>query len=187
VSTFCAKVNNVSDEPFKSVASWFHQPQDMVPSAPLSLVFDAVVKEVQEAFPTFDPEVRLEGQSEITLTGGTYHIVYDALFILLGNAAKHGPETSQITRKFDIVLNADGERELLVSVSSPCTNEDLSKIQDNIEQALASDISSANEYDKGSGFKKLVHLREYSRELMRLEFNTDNNTFSTDLFFELLA
>lgn len=186
-SAFCARINNVSDELFKSVASWFHQPQDMVPSAPLSLVFDAVVKEVQERFTTFNPAVKLEGLSEITLTGGTYHIVYDALFILLGNAAKHGPNDAEITRKFDFVLNASGERELLVSISSLCLPSDLEIIRSKMEVALASDISDANEQDKNSGFKKLVHLKEFSRELKRMEYSTDNGEFSVDLFFELLA
>lgn len=187
VTTFCARLNVSTDEVFKTVTSWFHQPQDMVPSAPLALLFDAVVKEVQEAFPMFTPDIHILGQSDITLTGGTYHIVYDALYILIGNAAKHGNSSVKIFRRFDFVFGSDSQRELLVSVKSSCTSAHLERIKIKMEEALTGDNSAANTFESGSGFKKLVHLRDYSRELHRIEYSIEGCFFSVDLFFELLA
>ncbi len=187
VATFCARLNVTTDEVFKTVTGWFHQPQDMVPSAPLTLLFDAVVKEVQEAFPAFTPVLSVLGQSDITLTGGTYHIVYDALYILIGNAAKHGTHPIKITRGFHFVDGENDQRELLVAVKTSCTVEELSRIKMKMEEALTADTSEANAFESGSGFKKLVHLRDYSRELIRMNYSIEDGVFSVDLYFELLA
>ncbi|MDF1717829.1 MAG: hypothetical protein P1U75_14330 [Antarcticimicrobium sp.] len=187
VSAFCATTNNLTDELFKSVVSWFHQPQEMVPSAPLTLLFDAVMKEVQEAFPNFDPILEPQGVSEVTLTGGTYHIVYDALYILLGNAAKHGKQPIKIRRKLEFVRDKDNHRELLVVVATGCSDAQATKIKDKMNEALSGDNSDANSLDHGSGFKKLAHLRDTTRELKRVEYSIENGEFGVNLFFELLA
>lgn len=183
-----SRINIATDDAFKTVISWFHQPQEMAPSAPLSILFEAVIREVQESYPRFQPTVKLSGASEITLTGGVYHIVYDALFILIGNAAKHCPEHVAILRRFEILAGNENKNELVVTIATECSSaSQLEVVRECLQAALSGDTSLANFVDQKSGFLKLAHMLEHSRELLRIVPDFSGGYFQLALHFELIA
>lgn len=147
-------------EKLNSMSAWFKRPPSVSPKASLSLLFRAVVAEVQETFPGFRPTVD-DAADDIDLFGGAYHVLYDSFYVAVFNAAKHGKEGGQVGRKFRLEIGATGVQTVVCEIFSELKDGD-SELEVNEKLHVAphelEDISNAQIFEGRSGIKKLHQL-----------------------------
>ncbi|WP_148715514.1 hypothetical protein [Chitinolyticbacter meiyuanensis] len=145
------------DQKLSAIFGWFKRPSIVAPKASVSLIFAATVAEVRDTIPDFDPQAADASKEEIELAGGFYHLVYDSLAIVVGNAAKYADRSRPLKRNFEIVPGK-GKR-LVVEISSSIKpTDDPAKVSADIEERKKADFQDANMYDKKSGISKLLLL-----------------------------
>lgn len=176
-------VNSAMQQKFEIVGSWFTRPTNQSPSASIGLLFEAVLHEVRQRFPEFKPLIEIRGSSEVDLIGHRFHFVYDVLFILVGNAAKHARGDG----KLGIEIAADFEQEkynyLSVSVTSDldCVRRDIDLA--GIEAAMVAEIGDATMRNRNSGIRKLREMVADVEEIIGLDrrYERDSVTFTIDM------
>ena len=94
--SFEKQINLTLTDHFNTVISWFKKPPNISPVAELGHVLEVVLKEANDEYDDFDPEIEFDGDKELKLTGSLYYTVYDALTIAVRNAAKHGAHPGQL-------------------------------------------------------------------------------------------
>ncbi|MED5777889.1 hypothetical protein VZ146_20630 [Enterobacter hormaechei] len=148
-----AKIN----EKLTSMYGWFKRPLSVSPKASLSLLYKAVVAEVKETFINFDADTAFDEEDDIELVGGPYHVLYDAFYVVIYNAAKHGKPSTNLEKSFKI---SRAERKVIVIISSDIKDEDNEdEINDRLKITADSDIDNAQSSEERSGIRKLYHLQ----------------------------
>lgn len=155
--TFRRELELVIDRKLTTMLGWFKRPSIVAPKASVSLLFAATVAEVKDTIHDFDPQDADYSEEEIELVGGFYHLVYDSLAIVVGNAAKYADRSHPLRRKFEIVRDK-GKRLVVEICSSIKATDDPAKISADIEAHKKADFQDANLYDKKSGISKLLLL-----------------------------
>ncbi|NVC29603.1 hypothetical protein FCU42_20985 [Vibrio parahaemolyticus] len=183
-SKFSQEVNSLTSQKFGLMASWFNKPTYASPSTDIYLLFNAVISEVKDSFPEFEPKIDL-GDKIFTINGGTYYVIYDALFVLIHNAAKHGKPDGRIHFKVSILeerINAI-RIELYAELDS---YEAVTKALDNIEEAQLLAKGDADDYESKSGIRKLKKL-ENEGSISELSFSPseEGNMLCFEFHFEL--
>jgi hypothetical protein len=145
------------DRKLSTMLGWFKRPSIVAPKAMVSLLFAATVAEIKDTIPDFDPQSADDSEEEIELVGNFYHLIYDALAIVVGNAAKYADRSRPLKRKFEIV---PGKPKILVIeiCSAIKPTDDPSVVSDHIEKHKKAGFHDANLYDKKSGISKLLLL-----------------------------
>src|ERR1700730_4576265 len=87
---FCRELNTLTDEKFRALSRWFTRPANLAPSATVQLLLDATLDEVKGHFPDYEPQIERTGFADLELIGMYYHHVYDFMYVVIYNAAKHG-------------------------------------------------------------------------------------------------
>lgn len=150
------------DLKLKSICGWFKRPSNVSPRVSLSLLYDAVVREVQDSHPQFDPQTEASPNGDIQLEGGAYHIMYDSLAVIVSNAAKYGDASKPVSRVFAAVQEIQDkktEKKLVVEISSVISStDDPADVSRMIEQRKSANFDDANLYDRRSGISKLMQL-----------------------------
>ena len=155
--TFRRELELTIDRKLSTMFGWFKRPSIVAPKAFVSLLFAATVAEVKDTIPDFDPQNADNSEEEIELVGSFYHLVYDSLAIVVGNAAKYADRSRALKRKFKIVPGQ--EKRLVVEIcSSISPADDPAEVSDHIEMRKNADFQNANLYDKKSGISKLLLL-----------------------------
>lgn len=146
----------------QTMYGWFKRPVSVSPKASLSLLFKAVVAEVQETFPDLVTDTTLEEKDDVELIGGPYHVIYDAFYVVVYNAAKHGRQGELVRRRFE--LKCIGPKTcvgVLMSITSTIKDED---DDDSVNAKLlvtpTDDIENAQLCERRSGIKKLYQLEQ---------------------------
>jgi len=156
------------DNKLSSICGWFKRPSNLAPKASLSLLYDAVVCEVKDTVPQFNPRTEVSSNGDIELIGGVYHIMYDSLAIVVSNAAKYGDPQKPVKRSFSVV-NDGAEKRLIVEISSfICPRDKPEDIAEIVEQRKAANFDDANLYQGRSGIPKLMQLAN-----IRQDFEVD--------------
>ncbi|KRV67128.1 hypothetical protein AO738_25640 [Pseudomonas citronellolis] len=139
---------------------WFKRPLSVSPKASLPLLYKAVIEEVKETFPDFDAESDFEERNDLELMGGPYHILYDAFYVVVYNAAKHGKPRGIMKREFGIHTNeADKGGKVYIKISSEIKDDDNeSLIAERLEVRSDADIENAHLEEIRSGIRKLYQL-----------------------------
>jgi len=168
---FVQDVNSLTSQKFGLMASWFNKPNYASPSTDIYLLFKAVVSEVKDSFRDFSPKIHEKDES-FKINGGAYYVIYDALYILIHNAAKHGKSDGRLifdvnSSKLNNVVNMKVCTEVFDMDSLRISN-------DNILKLLNSDDEDANIIEGNSGIKK---LRKLSIEggISNINYYTDGN------------
>jgi hypothetical protein len=155
--TFRRELELTIDRKFSTMFGWFKRPSIVAPKASVSLLFAATVAEVKDTIPGFDPQDADSSEEEIELVGAFYHLVYDSLAIVVGNAAKYADRSRALRRNFLIVTGK--EKRLVVEIcSSISPADDPVEVSAHIEMRKNADFQDANLYDKKSGISKLLLL-----------------------------
>lgn len=144
-------------ESFTTVFEWFKRPQSVAPRADVVLLIKAVIEEVKESF----GNLKYNDQqlvSKFVLFGGAYHVIYDALYVIIFNAAKHGDSSKELNISID--FNSEVKR-LFISISSDIYDyQDESYINKVLKISNDADINNAQLYEGRSGILKLHHLEK---------------------------
>jgi len=168
---FLSELQKLVRESFSTVFEWFKRPQSVAPKAEIGLLLKAVIEEVKETYSNLQyDEKQLDSDDE--LIGGAYHVIYDALFVIVYNAAMHGNSD----KKLDISINfSEIDNKFLISVSSSIKpNQNEQEINDKLSIPTDADFSNAQTYEGSSGIYKLYHLREYDKSFDIEEMKCEN-------------
>ncbi len=183
---FVREVNAKSHANFKTLASWFNKPVNSSPSADLKLLFDALIKEVKERSPKFNPKVQDKGLASLEVKGGAYHLIYDALSVVIRNAAEHGKVNGILIREMQLNPLEHNQSDLTISVSSELKDtDDLQDVQNEITTLLADDHHGAMISEGRSGIRKLMNLKNSENELVDVRFETSDAMLKVSCTFRL--
>ncbi|WP_236525740.1 hypothetical protein, partial [Pseudomonas syringae] len=155
--TFRRELEIAIDRKLSTMLGWFKRPSIVAPKASVSLLFAATVAEVKDTIPDFDPGNADPGEEDIELVGNFYHLIYDSLAIVVGNAAKYADRNRPLKRKFEIIPGV--KKHLIIEISSFIKpTDDPTEISLQIENRKNAGFQDANLYDKKSGISKLLLL-----------------------------
>ncbi len=152
------------DTRLRAMYGWFKRPSNISPKASLALLYDAVVAEVKDTFPLFNPRTQISDLGDIELIGGAYHVLYDAFYVVVFNAAKHGDPSKPVRRRFSISVD-NGKKRLEIEIANALNPKDKSsEVADIVKWRKEVDHSDANLYEQRSGIPKLMLLEETRKE-----------------------
>ena len=175
----CREINSLTDERFRQLARWFTKPTNLAPSTSLSLLLDAVLDEVKGHFPTYNPIMKREGLSDIELVGMYYHHVYDFLYVVIYNAAKHGDRQGPLGQAIELSDGLNSMRRLKIIISSRIAKgASIDKVRSDIDAAMSGSIEDAMVVEGRSGLKKLLRLSADVREIKSIKVSYTENVIS---------
>ncbi|HBC5385550.1 TPA: hypothetical protein OPR05_000116 [Citrobacter koseri] len=155
---FVREIQATINEKLTSMYGWFKRPLSVSPKASLSLLYKAVVAEVKETFINFDADTVFDEEDDIELVGGPYHVLYDAFYVVIYNAAKHGKPSTNLEKSFEV---SRSEMKDIVTISSDIRDEDREdEINNRLQITSDSDIDNAQSSEERSGIRKLYHLQQ---------------------------
>lgn len=172
------------DRKLSTMYGWFKRPSIIAPKASVSLLFDATVAEVKDTIPDFNPQAADASEEEIELVGGFYHLVYDSLAIVVGNAAKYADRRKPLKRKFQIIPGK--EKKLVVEITSSIKPSDSAQaVSQLIEARKTADYQDANLYDRKSGISKLLLLANNRHDFELNQYEVVGNEVKARLIYAL--
>jgi hypothetical protein len=165
---------------FEYLFGWLSRPSNVSPSATLSLLFHAVVLEVQGRYQGFSPNVIETGETGIDMFGHRFHTFYDVLFVLVDNAAKHGKREGELHFEVRSSETTDHSSDITMTVTSELAPGTEGFSREAIEKAMRSKLGSAMLEDQNSGIRKIRVLVSEVDELRDFEvtFKATSVTFS---------
>lgn len=180
---FAREVQATISEKLTSMYGWFKRPLSVSPKASLSLLYKAVVAEVKETFPLFDADTKFDEENDIELVGGPYHVLYDAFYVVIYNAAKHGKPSSDLVRKFEINKQ---DLKVIVTISSDLKDEDNEiDVNDKLKITAESDIDNAQSSEERSGIRKLYHLQRNDSKFYIEKILSENRQVTISVSYSL--
>ena len=157
---FCRDLTYLISNKLLAMHGWFKRPISVSPKASLSLLYKAVVSEVAGFFNDFVVNTDFEEVDDIELVGGAYHVLYDAFYVVIFNAAKHGKKGGEIN-KFLGFLRSEGQRKVLIRISSEIRDEESEElVNSRLRVNPEDDIAGAQMREDRSGIKKLYNLQK---------------------------
>ena len=168
-------LNSSMQQRFEGVRSWFTRPTNLSPSANIEMLFAAVLDEVRQRHPDFDPLIERAVPQEVDLIGHRFHFFYDALYILVHNAAKHGKQRGLL--KIEALISLENEKytDLSVAVTSEFEPTAMRESKDLIERAMHAEIGDAMIANRRSGIRKLRGLVEDVEEIVGFDRDYDDD------------
>lgn len=178
-------LNTELQQRFEHLIGWLTRPSNVSPSATLSLLFQAVILEVQGRYQGFLPKCVEVGETGIDMFGHRFHTLYDVLFVLVDNAAKHGNRDGELN--FEVKSNTVSQvnSKITMSVTSGLKTGHEGASCEAIIAAMNSDIGSAMLEDRNSGLRKIRVLVEEVDELSDFEVNFGETTVSFSVVMSL--
>ena len=152
------------DTRLRTMYGWFKRPSNISPKASLALLYDAVVAEVRDTFPSFNPRTQTSDLDDIELVGGAYHVLYDAFYVVVFNAAKHGDPCMPVRRRFSISAYGNKKHLEIEVINSLNLKDKPVEVADIVKWRKEVDHSDANSYEQRSGIPKLMLLEETRKE-----------------------
>lgn len=184
VSSEIRKINASLRERFEKLGEWLTRPTSMRPSASFEQLIQVVLEEVGGRYSGFDPEVDLSQVDPIDLLGHRFHMVYDILYVLVDNAAKHGARKGQISFGVRTLSTSSDENfDIQLSVSSEILEDEVEVKKNEIHARMIADIDDALIQHGKSGLRKARLLVMNNNELSNFSVSFENNvvTFTADL------
>lgn len=182
--TFRRELEMSIDRKLSTMFGWFKRPSIVAPKASVSLLFAATVAEIRDTIQDFNPQDADSSDEEIELVGGFYHLVYDSLAIVVGNAAKYADRTRPLKRRFQVVPGK--EKRLIVEISSAIKpTDDPGEISSHIEGRKNANFHDANMYDKKSGISKLLLLASNRKDFELGQYAVNGHEVQVRLVYAL--
>jgi hypothetical protein len=168
-----------------SMYGWFKRPQSVSPKASLGLLYKAVVVEVQQTFRSFSADTDFDELFDIEVVGGAYHVIYDAFYVVVYNAAKHGKSGGAVTRQFKLVKAQQGTL-IQIKINSEIKDEACeSEINQKLNSGANADIENAQLHEDRSGISKLYNLQKYDVHFKIDKIVCRNRIVETEFFYLL--
>ena len=187
ISSFHREIVSGVQEKLNGMSSWFKRPPSVSPKASLSLLFRAVVAEVTESFPGFQPAIDDSGD-EIELFGGAYHVIYDSFYVAVFNAAKHGKSGGQVTRSFYLEDDQLGFRVVICEIASELKESDSdAEVAERLRVAPheVDGIENAQVFEGRSGIRKLYQLQLSDERFSIRHIKVEDRKVSLAFAYEL--
>lgn len=158
---FNRELTHLISEKLKTMHGWFKKPVSVAPKASLSLLYRAVVAEVKLYFPSFIVDTEHEENGDVEIMGGAYHVLYDALYVVVYNAAKYGKNGGRVERAFTTHRSPKvSSGRVFVHISSEIDDSDSeAEINERLKVLPDDDIENAQLYEVRSGIRKLHQLQ----------------------------
>lgn len=183
---FCSRVNGITDANFQRCISWLRKPTNISPSALFSDVLSLVLAETRDRFPEFAPALVESGLSELTLSGTLYYLVYDALYVIIVNAAEHGNPTGELSVDVRLEERKSGRAVTLCVTSALLNSSNALEVKKKLEVGDKSRLEEANLISKGSGLLKLQSMRARGQlDGLEVDCNIENRIVTVRLDFRL--
>jgi len=183
VQEFCQELNSLTAEKFRVISSWFNKPSIASPSADIVLLFNAVVSEIKGFFKDYTPEIQVN-EFSIPISGGLYFVIYDALYILIYNAARYGNEKGSLHMNAALE-EVDSNKNIKITISSQIPEgEKMSDVESFIDTALKGDFEDALIVEGRSGIKKLKRM-EHDNYIGSVEYMFDKDTVHASFNFKV--
>ncbi|ELY4095960.1 hypothetical protein ACVR25_000880 [Cronobacter sakazakii] len=183
--SFRRELEHLIDRKISMMCGWFKRPSIVAPKASVALLFAATVEEVKDTIPSFDPQDADSSSEDIELVGNFYHLIYDALAIVVGNAAKHADPNHPLKRNFEIISGK--EKQLIIELSSTIkATDDPLDVSRNIEARKLADYHDANMYDRKSGISKLLLLASNRKDFELNQYEVIGNEVKVRLSYVLV-
>ncbi|MFL1482002.1 hypothetical protein [Pseudomonas grimontii] len=175
------------DEKLLAMYGWFKRPLSASPKASLPLLYKAVVAEVKVYFTDFDVDTEFEEAYDIQLVGGPYHVIYDALYVIVYNAAKHGKPGGEVYRDFKLIPDNRGLPSFVcVTITSQIRDSDTEQqIREKLEIKPGDDIDNAQLSEGRSGIRKLHQLQQSDPNFKVESIICENRTVSVSMSYAL--
>ena len=175
------------DEKLLSMYGWFKRPLSASPKASLPLLYKAVVAEVRVYFTDFEVDTEFEEAYDIQLVGGPYHVIYDALYVIVYNAAKHGKPGGEVLRNFELVPSSKSRPGFVcVTITSEIKDSDTEQsVREKLEIKPGDDIDNAQLLEGRSGIKKLHQLQQSDPNFNIESIACKNRTVSVSVSYIL--
>lgn len=184
-SKFSQEINLVVTKKFALISSWFNKPSYASPSTDIYLLFRAVISEVKGSVSHFDPKFSVEDKS-FPIVGGTYYVIYDALYVLIHNAATHGRLDGKIV--FDVQTSEERNALRITLGTETTSRSEHTEIKKKIDRALAEPDDNAHIVEGNSGIKKLKKMeRDGSISNINFSINDDTSLLVCEFYFELTS
>jgi len=176
--------NAIVQQRVAQIASWFAQPPETLPSATLEELFQIVVEEARTQVSGYDPEVEIEDEAKIRLLGHRYQYVYDALYVVVKNAAFYGDKSGRL--KFSTRKRTERQRVIVSVEISNCIvdSDSMSLVLERIDLAMSKTIDGAMVTEGKSGIPKLRSLENEHKEIRGVVFRGDGEMLTCG--FEVL-
>jgi hypothetical protein len=167
--------------------NWFKKPVNVAPKASLSLLYKAVVAEVQTSFPDFNTDTEFDEQGDIELIGGAYHVIYDSMYVIVYNASKHGKPGASIERDFQLITGARDHRKVFqMRFTSAIKDEDSDEyVADRLRIDPNGDFTDAQVSEDRSGIKKLYHLSHCNSNFFIGNISAVDRKVNVELYYVL--
>ncbi|KAA6489929.1 hypothetical protein DXT98_05995 [Agrobacterium sp. ICMP 7243] len=188
VTELCRNLNEAVSRKFSTLSLWLTRPTNISPSTTLALLFKAVIVEVKEQIPGYDPVVTELGISDLDLYGNRYHYVYDILYILVYNAARHGNPRGKLIFTTIAGESVGSNATFEVTVMSELKGGDLiSEVEEKIQAAMTADIENAMVVEGFSGIRKIRTLAAQLDEISHFGVGSEGDSvkFRVDLTFPI--
>jgi len=166
---FCRELNTLTDEKFRALSRWFTRPANLAPSATIQLLLDATLDEMKGHFPDFEPQIERSGLADLELIGMYYHHVYDFMYVVIYNAAKHGKRNGRLVEEIAVLPGVvPGTLEIGIA-SEICEQDTIEQVRESIDAAMSGDIEDAMVVEGRSGLKKLLRMSTDIREIKSID------------------
>jgi hypothetical protein len=181
---FRRDLEHAIDHKLAAMFGWFKRPSIVAPKVTLTLLFDAIVAEIKDTIPDFNPQKDENSNSEVELVGNAYHIVYDSLAVVVANAANHGDRRRPVRRSFQITSGK--QKQLIVNISySIRPTDDPVKVSAIIEERKRANFEDANLYQGKSGISKLILLAHNRQDFSLDQYEVLDNEVHVRLTYDL--
>lgn len=174
---FTRELQRQINEKLTSMYGWFKRPLSVSPKASLSLLYKAVVTEVKETFHEFNADTGFDENQDIEIVGGAYHVLYDAFYVVVYNAAKHGNPQGIVERKFSISYDSESGRCTAIKIvitSELRTYDNEASVNECLKISPDDDIANAQLSENRSGIRKLHHLKQSDSRFSIEEMGCEN-------------
>jgi len=181
---FRRELEHAIDHKLAAMFGWFKRPSIVAPKVSLTLLFEAIVAEIKDTIPDFNPQKDDNSKGEVELVGNAYHIVYDSLAVVVANAAKHGDRSRPVRRNFEITSGK--KKQLIVNISSFIRpTDDSTRVTAIIEERKRANFEDANLYQGKSGISKLLLLAHNRQDFSLDQYEVLGNEVNVRLTYDL--
>jgi hypothetical protein len=174
---FCRKLNSTSEENFKTTRRWFTKPTNLLPSAKVSLLMQAVLEEVKNQFIDYKPNFSKHGEDDYDIIGATYHHLYDFLYVVIHNAAKHGKRKGNLSQT--IRIQESDPVEISITIKSEIKDTDKPSDIYKIISHYANNSNDDALIEEGkSGIRKIFKMKEDISQFTSLHYSIEKRHLS---------
>lgn len=135
------EIDQKAHESFKEILRWFYRPERSSMSVSITELAEVVKNEVNSYRPESTIDFKIIGESEGTVSGITYHTVYDIFYVLFDNAALYAKPSVPMNIRAKYVTDKEGNSAISISVESTIRdNDDQDTVRSSINSSLADDV-----------------------------------------------